>query len=722
MKRKFYDTFIFVVVVFLLLIQNTYSQRYWNAAAQFDGNSYIAVAPGKDLSKLSGSFTVECWFNTSSTSSSTLFGNKRFRLLLDSTSGGLVGRIQTNATTRLRTKPDSYPNLSPNKWCHLACSYDSTSGLMNFYINGFQSSFAVIPDSGIVPGNDSLYIGTSVYGSFVGMMDDIRIWNRTLSGTEIMNHMRIPYVGLLNYAIDFGQGIVMSTSFDYYIPIATEDLILYDGSNHYENHGVKPVSLGDHPSKTITINPSLDLTLTKGGYVKIPSNPDIELTKPLTVETWIYPLSATGGDIQYIIRKGKDYQFYIGNNGNIYYAFGEEGFASKISKQTIPSNKWTHVAITCSPAGLGKLYINGKPDTSYSFQAGSTPGQDTLFIGANANTSLYFRGYIDAVKISNYEKSEKEINNQMFRIVDRSNRPSPPKSTVSLDFDYTAISSSSDEILYYAGNARNSVIGVNDYVPVSPIIGSNVLNYEEYNIRYSGKRIPQFNTAGYMEDDSLDFPFSGSISTVQLFIALNHGKLSDLEIYLHSPSGDSTLIWNGFFGINDKIGNIVTVFDDNAKDTLQGNLYTDFGPYITPAFPMNRNFTGKDSKGTWKLSIIDFYNGNTGYLYAWGLRINSVTGVKDLTGSIPKTYSLEQNYPNPFNPSTTIKFAIPKTSFVNLVVYDILGRQVKTLVNGEMKEGFHEVELNGNDLSSGIYFYSLNVDNQKFTKKMLLLK
>lgn len=98
------------------------------------------------------------------------------------------------------------------------------------------------------------------------------------------------------------------------------------------------------------------------------------------------------------------------------------------------------------------------------------------------------------------------------------------------------------------------------------------------------------------------------------------------------------------------------------------------------------------------------------------------TDVKDIESSAPKTYSLEQNYPNPFNPSTIIKFSVPKENMVTLKIFNILGQEVKTLVNQEKLPGTYEVSFNANELSSGIYFYSLSSGNFYQVKKMMLLK
>jgi len=103
-----------------------------------------------------------------------------------------------------------------------------------------------------------------------------------------------------------------------------------------------------------------------------------------------------------------------------------------------------------------------------------------------------------------------------------------------------------------------------------------------------------------------------------------------------------------------------------------------------------------------------------------------VVDVKD-ENNIPTEYKLFQNYPNPFNPSTTIKYSIPtnvksEMSNVKLVVYDILGREVVTLVNKVQKQGNYEVNFNASNITSGIYFYRLQSGNFSESKKMILIK
>ena len=97
-----------------------------------------------------------------------------------------------------------------------------------------------------------------------------------------------------------------------------------------------------------------------------------------------------------------------------------------------------------------------------------------------------------------------------------------------------------------------------------------------------------------------------------------------------------------------------------------------------------------------------------------------VTEGEDFT--IPLQFSLEQNYPNPFNPSTTIEYTIPQNGFVSLKVFNVLGKEVATLVNGQNDAGNHKVEFDATSLNSGVYFYRIESRNFVETKKLVLLK
>ena len=96
--------------------------------------------------------------------------------------------------------------------------------------------------------------------------------------------------------------------------------------------------------------------------------------------------------------------------------------------------------------------------------------------------------------------------------------------------------------------------------------------------------------------------------------------------------------------------------------------------------------------------------------------------VEKIEGNLPKEFSLDQNYPNPFNPSTTISFTIPAASQVRMVVYDILGKEVKTLLDEKKEAGSYRVTFNAQNFASGIYFIRIEAGAEFKVRKMMLLK
>jgi hypothetical protein len=96
--------------------------------------------------------------------------------------------------------------------------------------------------------------------------------------------------------------------------------------------------------------------------------------------------------------------------------------------------------------------------------------------------------------------------------------------------------------------------------------------------------------------------------------------------------------------------------------------------------------------------------------------------VEDESEILPEQFSLSQNYPNPFNPETVISFTLPAAGYTKGVVYDVLGKEVTTLLNGDMSAGNHEVRFNANGISSGVYFFRLESGNFSSAIKMVVGK
>ncbi len=171
--------------------------------------------------------------------------------------------------------------------------------------------------------------------------------------------------------------------------------------------------------------------------------------------------------------------------------------------------------------------------------------------------------------------------------------------------------------------------------------------------------------------------------------------------------------------------------------TLSVFILTIFISPLKAQYKLERGVFG--SGGGMNISANNSLIGTFGQTFV-GVSANTVNGVysgfwyinQTLVGIsdgqlIPKNFELHQNYPNPFNPTTTIKYSIPAVetrhaSSVQLNVYDILGGEVKTLVNEVKSPGNYEVNFNASNFASGVYFYRLQAGNFIQTKKMILMK
>ncbi len=142
------------------------------------------------------------------------------------------------------------------------------------------------------------------------------------------------------------------------------------------------------------------------------------------------------------------------------------------------------------------------------------------------------------------------------------------------------------------------------------------------------------------------------------------------------------------------------------------------------------NGTGDSSDYGWALAVDSLYNIYvTGASFGNGtgrdittIKYSQTIGIQQISNEVPSGYRMEQNYPNPFNPATKIKFQLPIQEFTKLIIYDVLGREVSTLVNENLKPGIYEAEWNSENYGSGVYFYTLKTYNFSDTKKMIVIK
>jgi len=181
-------------------------------------------------------------------------------------------------------------------------------------------------------------------------------------------------------------------------------------------------------------------------------------------------------------------------------------------------------------------------------------------------------------------------------------------------------------------------------------------------------------------------------------------------------SANFTLHWPGMKFLSARCDSIFLV-DKTGQLTSDGvhpfgkiNMFTQDSLFIFQPLQVFANF---------KLTIYKYGVHLVDSLTEWPLTVTSVQKVNNV---VPSSFALQQNYPNPFNPTTRIAYTLARASSVTLTVYDILGREVTTLVNEKQEPGTHSISWNASNVPSGVYFYTLRSGIEHDVKKLVILR
>jgi hypothetical protein len=243
-----------------------------------------------------------------------------------------------------------------------------------------------------------------------------------------------------------------------------------------------------------------------------------------------------------------------------------------------------------------------------------------------------------------------------------------------------------------------------------------------------GARVAVYMDARYMEVEVTgpveDIPAGAIISFTEDWYAakvngpiLNVNSAGAINSFLKL---DNNVITGNYGVFYTGIAKLVFL-DSSGKKVASGTEHN-----VSPLenFNLSESITLPDSIKKIQLCIYD-ENGNL-INFLDELEVN-LTGIANIKESHIKEFNLKQNYPNPFNPNTVISYQLPVSSYVTLKIFDILGREIATLVSEEKNAGSYKVEFDarsygGSNLTSGIYFYKMNAGNFSETKKMLLMR
>ena len=451
---------------------------------------------------------------------------------------------------------------------------------------------------------------------------------------------------------------------------------------------------------------------------------DWKSNESFSIEFWI-KTNSTPSDAEVVV--GRRYSssanniWWIGLNSNAKVVFqltdsGGSGVTIGDKGSALSDNAWHLIAaVRDNDNGKNYLYVDGvKIDSAVQSYSAGFEGTNDVSLGyINFTPYYYYSGLLDEVAFYSVALTEAVIQNQYNKGLKGLGYC---ELVISAPSDLKAIKDTQDTTnvkLSWSDNSSNELGFViqrklGDSASVAAYsnidtVAANVTSYVDTTTTDTTKYT--YRLYAYNADTVSAFSNIATIVTV-LPVELTSFTANVVDGKVVISWGTATEINNAGFSIERS--------NDNKKFTeiafVKGKgTSTDKSIY---------NYTDKSAlsgKYYYRLKQVDF---DGTYQYYKSIEI-------DL--GLPKNYSLEQNYPNPFNPSTTIRFALTTSAKVNIKLYNTLGQEVATILNGELNAGIHETIFNASNLSSGVYFYRLEVhgaDGSNFvsTKRMLLMK
>ncbi|MBK9332682.1 MAG: proprotein convertase P-domain-containing protein [Ignavibacteria bacterium] len=627
MKTHYPFLSVLVFIFFFTAPDITFSQMYWNQACFFAGNSasYVRVQNSSSID-LTGSFTIEAWVNPASLSGaskgiiakgSSLGTSLKYAIRLN-TSGRFS--VITNGAQRLISRSSSAVTI--NNWNHISATYDSSANLFSIYINGVLDTTAAVAGGAPAANSDSLFIGISGASTpFNGQLDEVRIWNRDLSADEVNRYMRTSLCtssGVYN-----GLGLSMTFQRQSNITPFTADDFSGNGNSGIPRN-VTAKDQTHQPYHTIDQNESAELDGTDD-YLAGKDDLSFFPTDDILFECWYYPRD---GNMSTLIRKasGAVTAFSVSVSSASMKVIIND--APRILHVGSPLSQWSHIAIVYSnQSDEIEYYQNGTYRGSIPYNSGSIPSStDSFYIGGSAGSTECFNGFIDEVRITGREFSDREIDFRLFKSLEASDDTEPGIKNVCYNLDGNTFDNGEDDgpVLYFKNDARFSHPAQTPGQPRSPLLNTESDDYHKaFYFKPANTRIPASGTEGTITNSQATY-LDYTISDIDVFVHLNHQNISNIVITIFKNSSpDSLIIFDGSI-TNSSDNNLSLMFDDQSDSSLNNN-YSSFCSAIKPLNNMNSFFSGKNTKGDWSIRVRDKTSGDIGRLYGWGIRFNNMT-------------------------------------------------------------------------------------------------
>ena len=420
----------------------------------------------------------------------------------------------------------------------------------------------------------------------------------------------------------------------------------------------------------------------------------------LTPEAMFFSVSETDENVGFDNGSGKTNLSNAGDAVLIVNSIASDTLAELYWGTALPQ---TQEAIYLdAPNTLSGLPISGAIRQSVTHKLNSDLW-DIHAIVSEDTTSLYSPG-LDAPKSPFVNKGDIIVTEILF---------DPPADSLGDSNGDGIRDSRSDEFIeiYNRGNAAVDISGYQlletNGIPLFTFPSSTSLNPGQFAVVYGNIRSTGLGTN--LSAEAQYFSVSAVDDNAGFDNGLGKSNLSQAAdaVILVNPAESDTLVEIFWGEALPRTANAIYLGFPNTKSglTISGSI--------------DQSVTRLTNSDKW--DIHTFITKDDNSLFSPGVEAPLVVGVEQ-TKAIPEIYSLSQNYPNPFNPQTVISFSIPDAGIVSLKVYDIIGREVATLVNKELSSGVYTFNWNASSFASGVYFYRLKASNYSSVKKMMLLK
>jgi len=737
-----------------LTLYNFTSNQWQNSGAfsgprnalNFDGtNDYVSIADNSSL-HLSNTITIEAWvYPTNLDGRRSIYSTRRndeagcYQLEIGNGSGSSGSNrvaVSGQGTWVAQTNDNA---ISPNVWTHIVYTRSGSGvGTHKIYVNGVEQTL-ISDDAYSFVDNSSIKmigVGTSLSWYFAGQIDEVRIWNDVRTQSEIAGNMCMTLkgneTGLAGYwrfdqvagtlapdlTDNYNDGTLTNMADDDWISASEFNTwVGLNGSNYWNDNDIN-WSLGNIPTSSENVGiPNADpsgfaftlYVINTNAICKtlsISSGATLQLyDRALTVSGNVLSVGTLTGNSaseQIIFSGGSSvHNIFASSSLSLYDVELNDAYGAKLLSNCTISHG---LILTSGDLDLNSYNITLGSNAALTETAGNTvkgtSGKISITknIGVPTNANV---GGLGAVITSNA--------NLGSTIIERT---------------HSAASG--------AGNQ-----GILRKYKIQPATNSGLaatlkFYYDESELN----SISESNLSLFKSSDGTDNSWNNVGGTVTA--ASNFVELTGINDFSYWTLGD----------VNNALPVELNSFTAKAVDskvTLNWRTATEVNNYgfeIERTVGSPQSSVGSQSQNTWeKIGFIQGHgNSNSQKDYSFtdenpsdGLvnyRLKQIdndgnfkySSIVEVT-SLPTKYSLGQNYPNPFNPSTTISYQLPVAAgHVSLKVYDVLGREVATLVNEQKAPGNYEVKFDGSKLASGVYIYRIEAGKFSDTKKLLLIK